>query len=118
MRKRIQYLRRNFIAAVLACAATIAVPISKLYNAWIEDKQRAKWLGKEKIIIRKATENKSARVTWSDNETSLSIDFYPKAENKSQVVVQHLKIADAKKASVLKTFWGEKLDILKTFLEK
>jgi hypothetical protein len=101
----------------ISVSKTISVMINILYNSWIDDKQRNKWL-KEKITIRKATANKSARITWSDNETSLSIDFYPKGENKSQVVVQHLKIPDAKTAAILKIFWGTKLDALKTFLEK
>ncbi len=101
----------------ISVSKTIAVPINILYNTWIEDKLRNKWL-KEKITIRKATANKSARITWCDNETSLSVDFYPKGENKSQVVVQHLKIRDAKKAAAFKIFWGKNLDELKTFLEK
>ena len=102
----------------ISVSKTIEVPINNLYSSWIDEKQRNKWLGKEKIIIRKATENKSARITWSDNETSLSIDFYLKGENKSQIVVQHMKIGDSKTAANLKSFWGIKLDALKSFLEK
>ena len=102
----------------ISVSKTIEVGISNLYNYWVDEKLRNKWLGKEKIMIRKATENKSARITWSDDETSLSVDFYPKAENKSQVVVQHLKIPDAKKAATLKAYWGEMLENLKSILEK
>lgn len=102
----------------ISVSKTIAVSTGTLYTAWLDDEQRTKWLGKEKITIRKATENKSARITGSDNETSLSIDFYPKGEVKSQVVVQHMKIADSKTAAVLKSFWGTKLDALKSLLEK
>lgn len=102
----------------ISVSKTIAVNLSLLYKAWIDNAQRTKWLGKEKITIRKATENKSARITWSDDKTSLSVDFYPKGETKSQVVVQHMKIPDSKTAATLKTFWGIKLDILKSFLEK
>ena len=91
---------------------------SSLYLAWIEDKQRNKWLKNEKIRIRKATENKSARITWTDNITSLSVDFYPKGEAKSQVVVQHMKIDDPKKANQLKEYWNNVLMKLKALLEK
>ena len=62
---------------------TFNVPIEKLFNFWINEKIRGKWLKKEKILIRKSTVNKSARITWSENETSLSVDFYSKGENKS-----------------------------------
>ncbi|MDP2388194.1 MAG: hypothetical protein Q8M29_17605 [Bacteroidota bacterium] len=102
----------------ISVSKTIEVPVSVLYTSLIDEKVRNKWLGKEKIIIRKATENKSVRITWSDNETSLSIDFYPKNEIKAQVVVQHQKISDSKKAEELKIYWSEKLEKLKSLLEK
>jgi hypothetical protein len=101
----------------VSVSKTIFVPIAALYKSFIDAKIRTKWLN-EKIEIRKATENKSARVTWSDGATSLSIDFYVKASDKSQIVVQHLKIPNSKKASVLKEFWGKKLEELKLLLEK
>ncbi len=97
---------------------TINVSINTLYNSWIDDKTRNKWLAKEKITIRKATLNKSARITWSDGKTSLSVDFYSKGEDKSQVVVQHMKIPDSKTATAMKSYWGKMLESLKVFLEK
>jgi uncharacterized protein YndB with AHSA1/START domain len=100
----------------ISVSKTVSVPVALLYNRWTDDPQRKKWL-KEKIIIRKATENRSVRITWSDNETSLSVDFYPKGNGKSQVVVQHLKIPDSKKATELKEYWSKKLNELKSLLE-
>lgn len=96
---------------------TIAVPLAILYSYWADEKFRKKWL-KEKVTVRKMTENKSARITWSDEETSLSVDFYSKGDSKSQVVVQHLKIKNAADAEKLKVFWTEKLGQLKQLLEK
>lgn len=96
---------------------TINVPLPVLYLSWINEAARKKWL-KEKITIRKMTEHKSARITWSDEETSLSVEFYEKGKDKSQVVVQHLKIKDAKSASALKEYWQITLEKLKSFLEK
>ncbi|MFT3907987.1 MAG: hypothetical protein QM737_01065 [Ferruginibacter sp.] len=102
----------------IGVSKTINVSIDILYNSWVDDKARNKWLPKEKITIRKSTLNKSARITWSDNKTSLSVDFYPKGENKSQVVVQHQKITDSKMATKMKSYWGDTLESLKTLLEK
>lgn len=92
-------------------------PLAVLYKSLIDDNLRNKWL-KEKITIRKATENKSARITRSDDKTSLSIDFYKKTEDKAQIVVQHQKIPDSKMANKMKEFWGERLEQLKALLEK
>jgi len=101
----------------IGVSKTINIPLEVLYNSWANEKIRKKWLNK-KITTRKMTENKSARITWSDEETSLSVDFYSKGEAKSQVVVQHLKIKNAKDATELKEYWSKTLDALKQLLEK
>jgi hypothetical protein len=41
---------------------TIGVPVAKLYKAWSDPKMRDKWLvGAKKMVVRKATPNKSLR---------------------------------------------------------
>jgi hypothetical protein len=102
----------------ISVSKTIAAPIQLLFDSWINSTTRNKWLMADKIRIRKSTENKSARITWTDNETSLSVDFYSKGENKSMVVVQHLKMQTSKYAYELKDYWGNALEKLKSFLEK
>lgn len=101
----------------IGVSKTINVPVSTLYSCWSDETKRKKWLN-EKIEIRKQTENKSMRITWSDATSSLSVDFYSKAKDKSQVVVQHLKIENASRAATLKEFWSSTLEKLKTLLEK
>lgn len=101
----------------IGVSKTINMPIATLYNSWIDDGIRKKWLS-ENIAIRIATENRSARITWIDGTTSLSVDFYPKGDAKSQVVVQHLKLPDSKMAGEMKEFWSGKLEALKALLEK
>jgi len=101
----------------IGVSKTIDIPVSLLYHAWIDDHTRNKWLP-EKLTFRKVTENKSARITWSDNETSVSVDFYRKTDTKSQVVVQHQKISNAEDAAKLKAYWTDLLDQLKLLLEQ
>jgi uncharacterized protein YndB with AHSA1/START domain len=101
----------------ISVSKTIEVPVAALYASFTDDKIRVKWL-KEKIIIRKSTLNKSARITWSDGKSSLSIDFYPKGKDKSQVVVQHQKLPDSKASDKMKAFWKKKLEQLKALHEK
>ena len=67
--------------------------------------------------IRKATANKSLRLTWEDGQTSVTATFIPKSSGKCQVVAQHSKLPDAKAAAKMKKFWAEALDRLKEFLE-
>ncbi|MCW3077024.1 MAG: hypothetical protein JWO32_1633 [Bacteroidetes bacterium] len=101
----------------ISVSKTIHVPVHQLYNAMIHEQTRKKWL-KEKIIIKKATENKSARITWNDGSSALSIDFYTKAQDKTQIVIQHLKIKNSDEAASLKEFWSERLENLKKLLEE
>jgi hypothetical protein len=95
---------------------TVNAPVKLLYEAWVKNGTRSKWL-KEKIVFRKTTPSESARITWHDG-TLLKVDFYMKGNARSQVVVQHHKIADARAAAALKIFWGKKLEELKSLFKK
>jgi hypothetical protein len=101
----------------VSVSKTIAVSIGVLYQAFADEKLRMRWLPEKKLAITKTTENKSARVVWINGETRLSVDFYPKGADKSQIVVQHLKIPDSSMASEMKAYWSEALDKLKSSLE-
>lgn len=101
----------------ISVSRTVNVPISMLYHAFANDKARKAWLTEE-VAVRKATTNKSMRVTWNDVKTSLEISFYPKGDDKSQVVVQHSKLPNAKAAATMKTYWGKALDRLRTLLTR
>jgi hypothetical protein len=57
------------------------------------------------------------RMTWKDGKTSLQISFLGKGDGKSQVVVQHSKLPDAKAAAKMKTYWGKALDRLREVVE-
>jgi Activator of Hsp90 ATPase homolog 1-like protein len=57
------------------------------------------------------------RVTWKDKKTSLEINFYPKDDAKSQVVVQHNKLPSAAAATRMKGYWAKALDRLRASLE-
>jgi hypothetical protein len=89
---------------------TFDVPIGSLYSQWSDSKLRNKWL-KEKIIVRKETKNKSMRITWPDN-TSVELYFTGKAPDKSQVAVQHSKLAKAADVERSRVYWKAALDRL------
>ncbi|MGI8896914.1 MAG: DUF4287 domain-containing protein [Pyrinomonadaceae bacterium] len=101
----------------ISVSRTVNVPLANLYKAVANEKSRSSWLPENGLVVRKATTNKSMRVTWKDGITSLEISFYPKGDGKSQVVVQHSKLPDAKSAAKMKTYWGKALDQLREVLE-
>ncbi|HYN25652.1 MAG TPA: DUF4287 domain-containing protein [Pyrinomonadaceae bacterium] len=101
----------------ISVSRTVNVPLANLYKAVAHEKSRTSWLPEVGLVVRKATAHKSMRVTWKDGKTSLEINFLPKGDAKSQVVVQHSKLPDAKAAAKMKTFWGKALDRLREVLE-
>lgn len=101
----------------ISVSRTIETPINKAYKAWTDEKARARWLS-QSITIRKATPNKTLRITWEDGKTSVAAAFLSKGPDKTQVVAQHSKLPDAKAAAKMKKFWGEALDHLQEVLER
>lgn len=97
----------------ISVSRTLATPLATLYKSFANEKIRMSWLEEEGLAVRKATANKSMRVTWNDGKTGLEINFYSKGTKKSQVVVQHNKLANAKAAAKMKTYWAKALDRLK-----
>ena len=76
---------------------TLPVPLTKLYRAFSVARTRNRWLPDVKLKVRKSTPDKSMRITWEDG-TSVEAYFTAKGTKKSQVAIQHRKLA--KKADV------------------
>jgi uncharacterized protein YndB with AHSA1/START domain len=95
---------------------TLGVPLTVLYDAWADEDKRAAWLSEVGLTVRKATPDKSLRITWRDG-SNLDVNLYAKGEEKSQVAIQHSKLPDAEAAALLKAFWGSALGRLEAFLE-
>lgn len=94
---------------------TMSVPVATLFGAWADESMRAQWMGKKKIVIRKATRNKSLRITWPD-ETNVDVNFYAKGSGKSQVAVEHARLRKESDVAKSKEFWAKAIDKLKTML--
>jgi uncharacterized protein YndB with AHSA1/START domain len=90
---------------------TLAVPLSRLYRAWSDPRQRAKWLPVTALKVRSAKREKYIRFTWTD-ETPVVVGFTKKSPAKCQVAVQHSKLASKEAAAAMKTYWAERLTAL------
>ncbi|CAN5878075.1 hypothetical protein BH18ACI4_BH18ACI4_27630 [soil metagenome] len=101
----------------ISVSRTVNVPLENPYKAVANEKSRGSWLREGGLVVAKVTANKSMRGTWKDGKTSLEVSFSPKGDAKSQIVVQHSKLLDAKAAAKMKTFWGQALDRLRENLE-
>jgi uncharacterized protein YndB with AHSA1/START domain len=95
---------------------TIKAAVGDVYEAWGNTRHRAQWLPGAKLTIRKATENKTLRVTWGDG-SNLEVSLYAKGQSKTQIAVQHGRLKSARAAAQQKAFWGEAFGRLAQLLE-
>lgn len=102
----------------ISVSRTLKTPLAKLFKSFANEKARNAWLAEDSLTVRKATPNKSVRISWNDGKSSLEINFYSKGDDKSQVVVQHSKLPDAIASAKMKAYWAKALERLRTSLEK
>jgi hypothetical protein len=95
---------------------TMTVPIAKAYAAWTDEKLRQRWLPDAKIEITTATPGKYVRAKW-DGNTRLNVGFYRKSSEKTQVAVDHEKLANSKESAKMKSYWFYALNRLESLLE-
>lgn len=96
---------------------TMNVPLGKVYEAWADEKLRRKWLPGVEMEITTSTKDKSIRAKWNGGATRVSILFYKKGPQKSQVTVDHMKLASSKDCEQMKKYWFEALSRLQSELE-
>ena len=94
---------------------TLPVPVARLYRAFADARLRKRWLPGVTLTIRKATPDKSVRITWAD-DTSVEVWLIAKGEHRSSVQLSHRKLADKEDSARRKAYWGERLDALAVLL--
>lgn len=101
-----------------SASRTMLAPLDRLFGAWADPGLRSLWLGSAPVAVKRSTDAKSMRMTWTDGGSSVDVSFYPAGAGKSRVQVQHDELADAKTRETQKAFWSGALDRLKAMLEK
>jgi len=96
---------------------TVAVPVERLYEAFIDPDLRERWLPGATMEVRTTRPGRSIRANWDDGSTRLVISFPARGEAKSQVALVHERIPDAPTADKLKASWRERVAVLKQVLE-
>jgi hypothetical protein len=94
---------------------TVGVPLAKLYAAF-NARGRAKWMPGVTLTVRGATPNKSMRLRWEDG-SPIDVGFMAKGESKSQVALEHRKLASKAEADRIRAFWTERLNALAAMLK-
>ena len=100
-----------------SASRTMGAAVGDLYEAWNDPRKRARWLPDAPLEVKRATGNKSMRITWTVGDSSVEVGFYPKGAGKSQVAVAHGKLKSTAEVARQKKFWADALGRLKAVLE-
>jgi hypothetical protein len=102
----------------ITATKTVAVPVERLYAAFVDPSLRRRWLPDAELRQRTVIEPRSARFDWGDGTTRVHVTFAAKGEEKSTASLQHERLADAAEADRMKAFWRERVSAMKQELER
>jgi uncharacterized protein YndB with AHSA1/START domain len=102
----------------VTASRTVAVPVDRLYEAFVDESLRARWLPDGPLRERTAARPKSVRFDWGDGRTRVHVTFLPKGDNRGTVALQHVRLADAAEAARMKAMWRDRIATLKAVLEQ
>jgi hypothetical protein len=96
---------------------TVAVPVERLFAAFVDERARGRWLPHGRLRERTATAPKSARFDVGDGPERLHLVFDAKGETRSTVALEHARLPGGEQADRAKAHWRERLGVLKAQLE-
>jgi uncharacterized protein YndB with AHSA1/START domain len=102
----------------ITASKTVAVPVDRLYDAFVDEALRGRWLPGGGLRERTATKPKSARFDWHDGASRVHVTFAAKGDAKSTASLQHERLADADDAERMKAFWRDRVAAMKDVLER
>ena len=101
----------------ITASKTVAVPVERLYEAFVDASLRGRWLPDAQLRERTATAPRTAHFDWGDGPSRVHVTFVAKGEAKSTAALQHARLADAEEAERMKAFWRARVTALKDALE-
>jgi uncharacterized protein YndB with AHSA1/START domain len=102
----------------VTASKTVAVPVERLYDAFVDPALRDGWLPDGELRERTATRPRSARFDWGDGTTRVHVTFAAKGEGKSVASVSHERLAGPEEAERMKAYWRDRVGAMKRELER
>jgi hypothetical protein len=102
----------------ITASKTVAVPVDRLYEAFVNGAKRKRWLPDGQLRVRTSIKPKSVRFDWGDGTTRVAVGFTAKGPGKSQVALEHSRLPDAGEADTMKGYWRDRVATLKEQLER
>ena len=103
---------------VASASKTIAVGAEEVFMAFVDPSRRAGWLPDVVLSERTTSKPHTARFDVGDGTSRLLVAVDAKAPEKSTVVVEQSRLADADERDARKVYWRRALATLKAELER
>jgi uncharacterized protein YndB with AHSA1/START domain len=97
---------------------TVDVPVDRLFDAFVDESVRERWLPGATLRERTATKPKTVRFDWGDGETRVHVTFLARGDGKSTAALEHVRLADGEAAERMKAYWRDRVTTLKEVLER
>jgi uncharacterized protein YndB with AHSA1/START domain len=95
---------------------TMAAAAERLYDAFLDEDARRRWLPDAEFSVRIATPPRSIRLNWGDG-SRVEVALTAKGPEKTTINVQQNKLPDAEAAERMKTYWAAALERLQALLK-
>jgi uncharacterized protein YndB with AHSA1/START domain len=102
----------------ITASRTVAVGVDRLFQAFVDESVRKRWLPDGDLRERTAVKPRSVRFDWEDGSSRVNVSFTPKGEAKSAAAIEHTRLDDADDAERMKAFWRDRVAALKEVLER
>jgi hypothetical protein len=101
----------------VSASKTVAVPVERLFDAWVDEGLRAQWLPGVSLRLRTATPHRTARFDWEDGSMRLAVGFTAKGDARSAVALEHQRLPDVETGERFRALWRDRLRALQQLLE-
>jgi hypothetical protein len=101
----------------VTASKTVNVPAQVVFDAFVDEATRDRWLAVPGLRLRKPNPYRGARFDWPTGTERLIVLFDAKGESKTTVSIEHTRLADQAAVEREKPLWRERLAELKRALE-
>jgi hypothetical protein len=99
-----------------SASKTFQSNLEKIYKAWNDPQLREVWLPGAPLQVRRSTDGKSMRITWTLGNSNVDVGFYSKGPDKTVVQIEHSKLSGEEAVQAQKAYWSSGLERLNAWL--
>jgi hypothetical protein len=99
-----------------SASRTFQSSLEKIYRAWNDPQLREVWLPGAPLQVRRSTDGKSMRITWTLGNSNVDVGFFSKGPDKTIVQIEHSKLSGEEAVQAQKAYWSSGLDRLNAWI--